>query len=66
VPVRAKIQFRSRGAKRWTTRRTVTVGGARHYFETRVTVPATGHLRISWRNGASTLTSRAANITATR
>ncbi len=66
VPVRAKIQFRSRASKRWRTRRTVTVGGPRHYFETRVTVPATGYLRISWRNGARTLTSRAANITATR
>lgn len=64
--VRASIQFRARGAKRWKTRKTVTVRGPRHYFETRVTVPASGHLRISWRNGGRRLTSRAANVTATR
>jgi hypothetical protein len=64
--VRASIQFRSAGGKRWTTRKTVSVGGPRHYFETRVTVPASGYLRISWRNGARTLTSRAAAVTATR
>ena len=61
---RARIQFRARGAKRWRTRKTVTVRGPRHYFETRVTVPASGSLRISWRHGAKTLTSRAAPITA--
>jgi hypothetical protein len=64
--VRANVQFRARGAKRWRTRKTVTVGGPRHYFQTRVTVPATGYLRISWRNGTRTLTSRNANVTATR
>jgi hypothetical protein len=64
--VRASIQFRARGAKRWRTRKSVTVRGNRHYFETRVTVPATGYLRISWRNGARTLTSRTANVTAVR
>ena len=64
--VRANIQFRVRGGKRWRTRKTVTVGGPRHYFETRVTVPATGYLRIAWRHGARTLTSRNANVTATR
>ncbi len=66
VRERARIQFRIRGGKRWTTRKTVTVGGPRHYFETRVTVPASGYLRISWRHGARTLTSRAAAVTATR
>jgi hypothetical protein len=64
--VRAHIQFRVRGGSRWKTRKTVTVGGPRHYFETRVTVPASGYLRISWRNGSRTLTSRSANVTATR
>ncbi len=64
--VRAEIQFRSGGAKRWQTRKTVTVGGPRHYFETRVTVPRSGSLRISWRHGSRTLTSRAASVTATR
>jgi hypothetical protein len=64
--VRANIQFRARGAKRWRTRKRVTVGGPRHYFETRVTVPTSGYLRISWRNGSRTLTSRNANVTATR
>ena len=64
--VRAHIQFRVRGAKRWRTRKTVTVRGPRHYFETRVTVPASGYLRISWRNGSRTLTSRTADVTATR
>jgi hypothetical protein len=64
--VRARIQFRTRRGKRWRTRKTITVGGPRHYFETRVTVPATGYLRIAWRNGSRTLTSRAADVTATR
>ena len=64
--VRANIQFRARGAKRWRTRKRVTVGGPRHYFETRVTVPATGYLRIAWRHGSRTLTSRNASVTATR
>ena len=64
--VRARVQFRARGAKRWRTRKTVTVRGPRHYFETRVTVPATGYLRISWRHGSRTLTSRTADVTATR
>jgi hypothetical protein len=64
--VKVHIQFRVRGAKRWRTRKTITVGGPRHYFETRVTVPASGYLRISWRNGSRTLTSRNANVTATR
>jgi hypothetical protein len=62
--VRARIQFRSAGGKRWHTRKTVTVGGPRHYFETRVTVPASGYLRIAWRNGSRTLTSRAAAVSA--
>ncbi len=64
--VRTRIQFRARGGSRWRTRKTVTVRGPRHYFETRVVVRASGYLRISWRNGARTLTSRAAAITATR
>jgi hypothetical protein len=64
--VRATIQFRARGGSRWRKRKTVTVGGPRHYFETRVNVPASGYLRISWRNGSRTLTSRAAAVTATR
>ncbi len=64
--VRARIQFRVRGGKRWRTRKTVTVSGPRHYFETRVTVPATGYLRVRWTNGSRTLTSRSANVTATR
>ncbi|MDP1847793.1 MAG: cellulase family glycosylhydrolase [Solirubrobacteraceae bacterium] len=63
---RASIQFRARGAKRWRTRRTVTVRGPRHYFETRVTVPSTGYLRIRWTHGSRTLTSRTANVTAVR
>ncbi|MEA2193775.1 MAG: hypothetical protein QOG42_209 [Solirubrobacteraceae bacterium] len=66
TPVRARIQFRAGGAKRWQTRKTVTVGGPRHYFETRVRVPTSGLLRIAWRDGSRTLTSRAAAITATR
>ena len=64
--VRATIQFRVRGGSRWHRRKTVTVRGPRHYFETRVAVPASGYLRIAWRNGSRTLTSRAAAVTATR
>ncbi len=50
IAVRARIQFRSKTSKKWKTRKTITVGGPRHYFETRVTVPATGYLRIVWAN----------------
>lgn len=63
---RAQIQFRTRGGKKWHTRRTVTVTGPRHYFETNVKINSTGSLRIRWRHGTRTLTSRSANVTAVR
>ena len=61
---RVRIQFRARGRTRWQTRKTLTVGGPKHGFETRVRVPGSGSLRIRWRHGSRTLTSRAASVTA--
>ena len=63
---RVGIQFRTRGGKKWHTRRTIIVGGPRHYFDTRVKINSTGYLRIRWRHGSRTLTSRSANIAVRR
>jgi hypothetical protein len=60
--VRAQLQFRSTRGKKWHKRKTVTVHGPRHYFETRMTIPASGYVRIRWKNGSKTLTSRAAAV----
>ena len=60
------MQFRARGSKKWTKRKTVTVGGARHYFVTRLRINGSGYLRISWRNAGQTVTSRAARVTVVR
>ena len=60
--VRVQLQFRSRGGSKWQRRKTITVGGPRHYFETRMVIRASGYVRILWRNGAKTLTSRAAAV----
>lgn len=49
--VRAQIQFRQRGAKRWQTRKRVTVRGPRHYFTTRLRLTRPGYVRIFWSNG---------------
>lgn len=64
--VRVQVQFRPRGAKRWQTRKRVTVRGPRHYFQTRLRVTRTGSLRILWANGARPVASRAVTVTATR
>lgn len=47
--VRFQVQFRARGAERWSTRKRVTVGGPRHYFQTRLRVTRSGYVRILWR-----------------
>ena len=39
------IQWQRRGLKRWSTRKRLRVSGPRHYFTTRVRVPATGAVR---------------------
>lgn len=62
----ARIQFRARGARRWRTRRQVTVSGPRHYFQARVRVPRTGYVRIHWRDGGRRHVSRPANVTVAR
>jgi hypothetical protein len=59
-----RIQFRAKGRKGWQTRRTRKVGGDRHYFETRVTVPASGDLRLSWNDGSRLRVSRTEAVTA--
>jgi hypothetical protein len=64
--VSVSIQWRRNGLKRWSERRTVIVGGPRHYFNTRVSVPASGALRLRWTNGRHVLLSRPAGVTVTR
>ena len=66
VDVVAELQFRPRGSRRWTTRKRITVGGPRHYFETRLRITSSGSIRISWRNGARRLVSRTAPVVAVR
>ena len=59
-----RIQFRVKGRKRWRTLRTRKVGGARHFFETRVRVRASGDLRLLWKDGSRLRVSRTDSITA--
>jgi hypothetical protein len=60
------LQWRPRGGSRWRTRRTIHVGGPRHYFNTTMTVPSSGFVRLRWVNGRKALASRAARVTVTR
>ncbi len=62
---RVRIQFRSRGAKRWQTRKSLTVRGPRHYFQTRLRMTRSGHLRIRWYNGR-VLVSRVVTVSVRR
>jgi hypothetical protein len=59
-----RIQFRAKGRKLWQTQRTRKVGGPRHYFETRVRVPASGELRLQWKDGSHVRLSRTEAVTA--
>ena len=64
--VRVAVQHRAKGSKTWRTRRTLTVGGPRHYFEARVSVSGSGALRLRWTHGGRARVSRAAAVTVTR
>ena len=61
--VRVQVQFRPRGAKRWRTRSRVTAKGPRHYFQKRLRVTRSGHVRILWANGSRATASRAVRVT---
>ena len=63
---RVSIEFRAKGARRWSTRKRIVVSGPRHYLNTSVRVPASGAVRLRWTNGGSALVSRAAAVTVTR
>ncbi len=60
--VRAQLQFRSTRGKKWHRRATITVRGPRHYFEKRLSIRSSGYVRIRWKHGSRTLTSRAAAV----
>jgi hypothetical protein len=60
---KVSLQFRQRGSSRWRTRRTIRVSGPRHYFNTRMSVPRSGFVRLRWSNGPKRLVSRAARVT---
>ena len=60
--VTVQIQFRARGAKAWSTRKTRTVSGPRHYLRTPLRVTRTGAVRLRWKNGTSQVTSRAVSV----
>ena len=60
------LQWQRRGLKRWRTRRTIHVSGPRHYFNTTVSVPASGYIRLRWVKGRKAFASRAARVTVTR
>lgn len=64
--VRVQIQFRPRGAKRWQTRKRITVGGPRHYFTTRLRLTRRGSVRILWANGGRSVASRTVSVNVTR
>jgi hypothetical protein len=57
------VQWRRKGLERWSTRRRFRVGGPRHYFNTRVSVPASGALRLRWSDGRRVRVSRPARVT---
>jgi hypothetical protein len=57
------IQWQPRGSKRWTARRKFRVGGPRHYFNTRVSMPRSGALRLRWVDGRRVRVSRPARVT---
>ena len=63
---KVRLQFRARGRKRWRDMRRRTVGGQRHFFETRVRVPTTGDLRLLWKDGSRLRLSRTAAVFAHR
>ena len=60
--VRTQLQFRSLRGKKWHRRKTITVRGPRHYFETRVRIRSSGYVRILWTDGKRKRTSRAAAV----
>jgi hypothetical protein len=60
------VQWRPAHRKRWQTRRTLTIGGPRGYFNSSVRVPSSGALRLRWINAHKVLVSRPARVTITR
>lgn len=64
--VRVQIQFRTRGAKRWATRKRITAKGPRHYFQTRLRLTRSGYVRILWKNGSRATASRPVAVTVKR
>jgi len=60
------VQWRARGLKRWRTRKRLRVGGPRHYFNTRVSVPSSGALRLRWSAANRVRVSRPARVTVVR
>jgi hypothetical protein len=64
--VHVQVQFRAKGAKRWATRKRITVKGPRHYFQTPLRVTRSGHVRILWANGARAVASRVVAVSTTR
>ncbi len=62
-----QIQVRAKGGKRWRTRRTIRVGGTRHFLNSTVRINGAGHVRLRWRNGGGrAIVSRAAPISIKR
>ena len=60
------IQWRRKGAKKFSTRKRLRVGGPRHYFNTTVRVPGSGYVRLRWTAGKKVHVSRAARVTVVR
>ena len=63
---RVTIQWRRAGLKRWRTRKLLTVVGPRHYFNTRVSVPSSGSVRLRWADGSRARISRPVRVTVVR
>jgi hypothetical protein len=64
--VRVQVQFKARGAKRWRTRKRVTVRGPRHYFQTRLRITRSGSVRLFWTNGSRPVASRPVMVVVAR
>lgn len=66
APVKVRIQFLAKGSRVWRTRATRSVKGPRHYLRTNLRITRTGLVRLRWKNGTRTVTSRSVAVAVRR
>lgn len=60
--VRASLQFRRTGSRRWRTLRRVSSRSARNYVRPRVRVRSSGGFRFVWREGSRRVATRSSAV----